>query len=142
MPLFTQRNFLILARFALFLVYFWFGILKVFDLSPATPLVQALFDQTLTSFLSFQTFSVVFGLFEVIIGVLFLIPRFTHLALVLLTLHMITAISPLVILPSYVWSAWFVPTLEGQYIVKNILIIALAFGLAVNIWQTPSKLKI
>lgn len=132
MPFFIQRNFLILARFALFLVYFWFGILKVFDLSPATPLVQALFNQTLASFLSFQTFSVVFGLFEVMIGLLFLFPRLTRLALVLLTFHMITAISPLVILPGYAWSSWFVPTLEGQYIVKNILIIALAFGLATH----------
>lgn len=142
MPVFTQRNFLILARFALFLIYFWFGILKVFDLSPATPLVQALFDQTLASFLSFQVFSVVFGLFEVVIGLLFLFPRLTYLALVLLAVHMITAISPILILPSYVWFGWFVPTLEGQYIIKNILIIALAFGLATHIWQTPSQWKI
>lgn len=139
MALLTQRNFLILARFALFLVYSWFGILKVFDDSPATPLVQALFDQTLAPFLSFSAFSITFGLFEVIIGLLLLFPRLTRLALILLIIHMATVISPLLILPEYVWSGWFVPTLEGQYIVKNILIIALAFGLATDVWQTPLK---
>lgn len=139
MPLLTQRNFLNLARFALFLVYFWFGVLKIFNASPATPIVQALFDQTLAQSVSFQIFSIVFGLFEVLIGILFLIPRLTRLALILLTIHLITAISPLLILPEYVWSGWLVPTLEGQYIVKNILIIALAFGLATNIWKPPSK---
>lgn len=132
MPLFTQKNSLILARFTLFLVYFWFGILKVFDLSPATPLVHALFDQTLASFISFSAFSIGFGLFEVAIGLLFLFPHLTRVALVLLTTHIITAISPLFMLPQYVWSSWLVPTLEGQYIIKNVLIIALAFGIYVH----------
>ena len=35
------------ARFALFITYFWFGILKVIGTSPATPLVQSLLDVTM-----------------------------------------------------------------------------------------------
>ncbi len=128
----AEKHFVMLARFALFLVYGWFGILKVFDLSPATPLVHALFNQTLASLLSFSVFSIAFGAFEVLIGILFLVPRFTKFALLLLAFHMITTILPIVILPSYTWSGWFVPTLEGQYIIKNILIITAAFGIYVH----------
>lgn len=114
-----------LARFALFLVYFWFGILKVVAESPANPLVSALLEKTLP-FMTFSTFIVLFGLLEVLIGILFLIPKLTRLAVVLLALHMITTLMPLVLLPQVAWSAPFVPTLEGQYMIKNILIIALA----------------
>ena len=36
-----------IARAAIFIVYFWFGILKLLDLSPASPLVQSLLEKTL-----------------------------------------------------------------------------------------------
>jgi hypothetical protein len=42
-----RRSFLPLARFTIFVVYFWFGILKLFDLSPAGPLASALVTKTL-----------------------------------------------------------------------------------------------
>ena len=35
-----KRAFLPFARVALFVVFFWFGILKVFGLSPASPLAN------------------------------------------------------------------------------------------------------
>lgn len=129
----AQRYFPWLARFALFVIFVWFGLLKVLDLSPATPLVHALFDQTLASLISFEKFSIIFGIFEIVIGILFLIPHFERLAIVLLIPHMITTTLPLILLPHSVWTAWFVPTLEGQYIIKNILMIALAFGIAAHL---------
>jgi uncharacterized membrane protein YkgB len=33
---------------------------------------------------------------------------------------------PLFLLPEITWGKMFVPTLEGQYIIKNVIIIALA----------------
>lgn len=128
----AERYVVVLARLALFLIYFWFGILKVFDVSPATPLVHALFNQTLAPFVSFATFRVAFGILEVIIGVVFLTPRLEKIAVSLLALHLITTLLPLVTLPADVWSGWFVPTLEGQYIIKNVLIIAVATGIYVH----------
>jgi len=122
--LFNKIN-LPLARFALFLVYFWFGILKVFDLSPASPMVLELLHRTMP-FIPPTQFLIFFGLFEMLIGVLFLIPRFTKIAIILLFIHMVTTVGPLFIMPSYTWSGFLVPTMEGQYIIKNILIIALA----------------
>ncbi|MEX0649504.1 MAG: hypothetical protein WD200_00705 [Candidatus Andersenbacteria bacterium] len=122
----------IFARVALFVVFFWFGILKVVTESPANPLVDSLLQRTLP-FFTFEEFIVWFGLFEVLIGIIFLIPKWERFALLLLAVHMITTFGPIVMLPEMVWSAPFVPTLEGQYIVKNLIIIALAIGIVANL---------
>lgn len=120
------------ARFAIFLVYFWFGALKVMGLSPASPLVHTLFDRTFLAIVSFPTFMILFGLFEMLIGILFIIPGLERPAIALLFIHMITTIMPLFLLAGMVWIKPFVPTLEGQYIIKNVLIIALAIVVASN----------
>lgn len=129
-----QKINLSLSRFAIFLVYFWFGVLKVFGLSPASPLVLALLSRTLPFFPPTQ-FLILFGVFEMIIGLLFLWPKATKLALVLLGFHLITTILPLLMMPEFTWTRFFVPTMEGQYIIKNILIIALAINIASNLKQ-------
>jgi uncharacterized membrane protein YkgB len=133
--LFNKIN-LPLARFAIFLVYFWFGILKVFDLSPASPMVLELLKRTMPFFPPAQ-FLIFFGLFEMLIGILFLVPRYTKVAIVLLFIHMATTVGPLFIMPTYIWDRFLVPTMEGQYIIKNILIIALAVILGSKL---PSRL--
>ena len=60
------------ARIAIFLVYFWFGFLKTTDISPAGPLVEGLFQKTL-GLMSFGVFYAAFAVFEMTIGILFLI---------------------------------------------------------------------
>ncbi len=113
------------ARGALFIVYAWFGVLKLFDASPANPLVSSLLERTLP-FISFGQFIVLLGIFEVIIGVLFLLPRYRRLTSLLFGLHMVMTTAPLIVLPAVAWQGWFVPSLEGQYMLKNIVLIALA----------------
>lgn len=114
-----------LARAAIFLVYFWFGILKFLGVSPAAPLVKDLFEKTI-NVMPFSVFYTFFSIFEVVIGVLFLIRGLERLAIFLLGLHLIATILPLIFLPHIAWQAFLVPTLEGQYIIKNILIVASA----------------
>lgn len=128
----TRRWHMPFARFAIFLVYFWFGILKVFAESPANPLVAALLERTLP-FMSFHTFIVLFGIFEMIIGIAFLASGLERLAILLLVIHLVTTVMPLFVLPAVTWQHAFVPTLEGQYIIKNILIIALAIVIAARL---------
>lgn len=127
-----------IARIGLFTVFFWFGILKVIGLSPASPLVENLFSHTI-SFMPFGTFIVLFGLYECLIGVLFLIPGTERVVIPLLFLHMITTIMPLFVIPAATWSGFLVPTLEGQYIIKNILIIAAGIGIAAHMHPMHSK---
>jgi uncharacterized membrane protein YkgB len=118
-----------LSRFAIFLVYFWFGALKVFsENGAANPLVVALLNKTMPWFPP-NDFLICFGIFEMIVGILFLIPKAEYLAFVLLVIHLVTTILPLFILPELTWQNSFVPTLEGQYIIKNILVLALAINI-------------
>ena len=120
-------------RIVLGIVFFWFGALKVIGLSPAGPLVRSLFDKTLAGFVPFDAFYVGFAWFEVALGILFLVPQATRLVLVLLAAHLVTTAGPLVLLPNEVWTAPFVPTLEGQYIIKNLFIIAAAITIAARL---------
>jgi len=129
---FFQRSAVPVARFGLFVVFFWFGLLKVIGLSPASGLVQALFEQTIP-WMQFSTFLVLFGLFECLIGILFIIRGWERLALLLLLLHMISTFMPLIMLPEVTWSGFMVPTLEGQYIIKNLLIIAAALCIGASL---------
>lgn len=120
------------GRFALFVAYFWFGALKVFGESPASPLVEALLGVTMP-WIPFSTFIVVFGVFEMILGVFFLIKGGERLAIFLLMLHMIMTFLPLVLLPELTWSGLFIPTMESQYIIKNLVFIALGMGILAHL---------
>ncbi len=128
------------ARIALFIVFFWFGILKLIGASPAESLVQQLFTQTIP-FVPFAVFYACFAIYECVIGILFLFPRATRLVILLLAVHMITTFLPLILLPQVTWSGFLVPTLEGQYIIKNFVIIALAMGIAADITPFGTRSK-
>jgi uncharacterized membrane protein YkgB len=126
------------ARVGLFVVFFWFGALKVIGQSPASGLVQSLFERTVP-IMPFATFIILFGLYECLIGVLFLIRGAERIVIPLLLLHMITTFLPLMFLPEVTWSGFFVPTLEGQYIIKNLVIIAAAAGIAAQLESLPKR---
>lgn len=126
------------ARIGLFIIFFWFGLLKVIGLSPASGVVQRLFEQTIP-FMSFHTFLIGFGLFECLIGILFIIKGFERIVIPLLFIHIITTFGPLVLLPQETWQQFLVPTLEGQYIIKNFVIIACAIGIASHLHPLPKQ---
>lgn len=124
-----SRNALWAIRVALAAIYVWFGVLKLLDLSPATQLVHDLFDLTVP-LLSFGTFMYLFASFEVLLGIAILVPRLTKVACAALALHVIATMMPLVLLPQHVWMGLLIPTLEGQFILKNLLILACAYALS------------
>ncbi len=132
-----RAAFLPMARIAIFIIFFWFGALKLLDLSPAGPLADALVTKTF-GVGNFDVLFQILAIFECIIGILFLFPKFTRIVIPLLFIHMAVVCSPLFLVPELTWSKPFVPTLEGQYIIKNVAIIALAIGIAA---QAPPLLK-
>ncbi|MEK7606320.1 MAG: hypothetical protein AAB458_01870 [Patescibacteria group bacterium] len=119
------------ARFGLFVIFFWFGLLKLLGMSPAAGLVRNLYTQTI-SFMSFDVFFMLFAAFECLIGILFLIKGTERVVIPLLFIHMAMTFMPLFMLPEITWQAPFVPTLEGQYIIKNLAIIASALAIAAH----------
>jgi len=138
---FFRKTSVPVARFGLFVVFFWFGFLKVIGLSPASGLVQNLFESTVP-FMSFHVFLIAFGVFECIIGILFLIRGLERVVIPMLFIHMVTTFGPLFLLPTETWSGFMVPTLEGQYIIKNLVIIAAAIGIASHLHPIPHKSKL
>ena len=121
---FNTNDFLV--RVPLFIIFFWFGILKVLEASPATGLIiETVFWMP---FFSAETWVIVIGYWEMAIGVCFLNKKTTLIAVVLMFLQMTGTFLPLLILPEITFqnSNPFLPTLEGQYIIKNIIIITAA----------------
>ena len=115
-----------LVRLPLIIIFFWFGLLKVLELSPATELIiDTVFWMP---FLSPENWTIVIGWWEMVIGICFLSKKTTLLAMVLMFLQMTGTFMPLVILPEITFQSSnpFLPTLEGQYIIKNIIIITAA----------------
>lgn len=111
------------ARLALGIVFIWFGTLKMIgELSPAYDLVAAT-----VYWLTPEIIVPLLGLWEVAIGVAFLIPKLTRVALLLLVPQMPGTFLPLLLLPEVCYTvAPFALTIEGQYIVKNLVLIACA----------------
>lgn len=127
--MFFRREYDVISRVALFIIFFWFGILKVLMLSPAGPLVIELLNSTFLNGIDPELFVQLFGLFEVIVGIMILIPKLERITFLLLLFHMFTTVMPMFMIPEYIWDGFLVPNLIGQYIIKNVALIALGLVL-------------
>lgn len=136
---FFKRTYLIVARLSLFVVFFWFGFIKLIGASPASPLAESLTAKTV-GLEYFQILFTVIALLECLIGLLFLFPKAVRITIPLLFFHMIVVSAPLLLVPGMTWQAFLIPTLEGQYIIKNLVVIAVAFGIAAHT-EPLTKLK-
>jgi uncharacterized membrane protein YphA (DoxX/SURF4 family) len=115
-----------LLRVSLGIVFFWFGFLKFFPgVSPA----QELAIRTI----SVMTFGLIpdmiiingLALWEVLIGLGLISGKFMRETLILLFLQMAGTFMPVFLFPEEVFAHFpYAPTLEGQYIIKNIVIIS------------------
>lgn len=122
---FMRRWGVLALRVSLAVIFVWFGILKPLGLSPAGPLVRATVGWM--PLLSPDGWVAVIGWWEVLIGVTFLFHRTIRIAIALLALQMGGTFLPLVLLPHVAFQTVpFVPTIEGQYIIKNLIIISAA----------------
>jgi uncharacterized membrane protein YphA (DoxX/SURF4 family) len=121
-------------RISLGIVFIWFGVLKVFGDSPANDLIT----KTVYWF-NPDIFIPILGIWEAAIGLCLLVPSFIRVGLFLLALQMPGTFLPLVLLPEVCFiSIPFNLTLEGQYIVKNLVLIGAA--MAVGGRLTPISL--
>ncbi len=127
-------------RISFAIIFIWFGILKPFGVSAAEPLLKA--TVAWLPFLSPDVWLHVIGWWEVLIGVLFLFQRTTYIAILLLFLQMLGTFMPMVFLPEVVYQkpwAVYLPTMEGQYIIKNVMIISAALVVGGNIRRSSHK---
>lgn len=113
-------------RISFAVIFFWFGILKPFHLSAAEGLLTA--TVAWLPFGSAENWLMIIGWWEVVIGITFLFKSTTRIAIALLFLQMLGTFMPLVFLPEVTFQNdhYLMPTLEGQYIIKNLMIISAA----------------
>jgi len=126
---------IILLRISVGIVFFWFGVLKfVPGLSPA--------DELATRTISTLTFGVVhpdisrpvLAAWECIIGMGLITGLLTRVTLLLLFVQMLGTITPLVLFTHETWTHFpIVPTLEGQYILKNMVLITAAIVIGATV---------
>jgi len=122
------RHGVTLTRVALGIVFLWFGILKyVPEWSPASDLASRTVA-TLTGGRVPPAFALPFlATWEVLIGLGLLTGTFLRITLLLLFLQMLGTLMPLVLFPSETFTRLpYAPTLEGQYILKNMVLVAAA----------------
>jgi len=121
---FFNRVSLPALRISLGIVFIWYGVLKVFGDSPANDLIT----KTVYWF-NPDVFIPILGIWEAAIGLCLLVPSFIRVGLFLLALQMPGTFLPLVLLPEVCFvSIPFNLTLEGQYIVKNLVLIGAAMA--------------
>ena len=122
------HNGLSVSRVALGVVFLWFGIIKFLPLVAPIDLLaeKTLSDLTFHLFRPITCLHVLAG-FECLIGLGLLTKRFLRLTVSLLLLQMLGTFTPLVLLPRETWTHFpYLPTFEGQYIIKNIVLISSA----------------
>ena len=121
-----NRYGLLLLRISVGIVFVWFGVLKFF---PGVSAAQDLAIRTI----ELLTFGLVpealiingLALWEVVIGIGLISGKFMRETLLLLFLQMIGTFAPIFLFPDEVFNHIpYAPTLEGQYIIKNIVIIS------------------
>jgi len=112
-------------------VFVVFGALKFFPgVSPVEALVSQTWEKLTFGLVSGQAALVATALIEVAAGALLIAGgAFARIGLVVLALAFVGILSPLVLLPAEVFGTAG-PTLTGQYIFKNVVLIAAALVVA------------
>lgn len=129
------RNGIFLLRLSIAIIFLWFGFLKFFPgVSPA----EALAGNSI-EILSFGIVSASVGLpilaaWECLIGAGMLFTRYMRFTILMLYVQMVGTFSPVVLMPEVVFDAFpFNLTMEGQYILKNLIVISAALVIGATV---------
>jgi uncharacterized membrane protein YphA (DoxX/SURF4 family) len=126
---------ILLLRIALGVVFLWFGALKLIPgLSPAETLAGKTIEALTFGVVPASVAVPVLALWEVAIGLGLLTGRWMRVTLLLLFVQMAGTVTPLFLFPSETFAQFpIAPTLEGQYIIKNIVLVAAAIVLGATV---------
>lgn len=122
---------ILFLRVSLGIIFLWFGALKFFpNLSSAEDLAIHTIEKITFNYISGNSSILLLAIWECLIGIGLIIGKFMRLTLLLLFLQMLGTIMPIFIFPHKTFiHIPYAPTLEGQYIIKNLVIIAAAIAL-------------
>jgi uncharacterized membrane protein YkgB len=122
------RNGIVLARFSLGIVFLWFGVLKFFPgLSPAAELAGRTIERLTFGAVHPAVSLPVLAAWESLIGIGLITGVALRATLLLMFLQMLGTMAPLVLFPQETWAVFpIAPSLEGQYILKNVVLVSAA----------------
>lgn len=117
-----------ILRVSLGIIFFWFGVLKFFPgLSPAQDLATRTMDVLTFGLVPAHIAIPTLAAWECAIGLGLIAGVWLRAVLLLLFAQMVGALAPVVLFPSEVFLRIpYAPTLEGQYIIKNLVLISSA----------------
>ncbi len=120
------RNGILLLRVSMGIVFLWFGALKFFPgLSPAADLATRTIERLTFGLIAPDVSILILAVWESLIGLGLILGVFMRATLLLLFVQMLGTITPIFLFPHEVFSAIpYAPTLEGQYIFKNMVLIS------------------
>tara|TARA_B100000949_G_scaffold235572_2_gene259858 strand:+ start:11909 stop:12412 length:504 start_codon:yes stop_codon:yes gene_type:complete len=123
------------------LVYCWFGALKfVPNLSPAEDLAKNTIRQLTFGLIPDEVSIILLAFWEVGLGFLLVFGLFRSQAVILALVHMVCTFAPLLFFPNDVFGEDPLSlTLVGQYIMKNIIIIAALVAIYERKQQSEKK---
>ncbi|WP_245238583.1 YkgB family protein [Streptomyces sp. MZ04] len=114
-------------RISIGIIFLWFGVPKFIPgTSPAESLAAETVERLTLGVIEGTTASVLTGALETLIGILLISEKAVRLTIMILLGHMAGTFIPLFIFPKETWKSFFIGTLEGQYILKNLVIVAAA----------------
>jgi uncharacterized membrane protein YphA (DoxX/SURF4 family) len=121
-----------LLRISVGLVFLAFGVLKFFPgLSPAQELAGRTVEMLTFGLVPDQLAVLMVATLETTIGLLLVTGRWLRLGIALLIVAMAGILSPLVLLPDELFRGRiYAPTLEGQYVFKDLVLVSAAFVIA------------
>ena len=114
------------TRLALGIVFLWFGALKLVPGLSAAETLAGRTVEILTLGVVRQDIAVpLLGIWEAAIGIGLLTRTWLRATLLLLLVQMLGTLTPLLLFPGETFTQFpFAPSLEGQYIIKNAVLIA------------------
>ena len=123
---FMARYSIPILRVSLGINFLWFGVLKFFPgQSPAQQIATITIERLTFGFIQPNVSIMLLAIWETLIGIGLISGLFLRLTLFLLFVQMIGTMTPLILFPAETFTRFpFVPTLEGQYMIKNLVLIS------------------
>jgi len=117
---------ILLLRISLGIIFFWFGFLKFFPgISPAQEIATKTISELSFGVVTPNISIIILATWECVIGIGLISGIYMRTTLLLLFLQMIGTVTPVFLFPNEVYTRIpYAPTLEGQYIIKNLVLIS------------------
>lgn len=110
-------------RISLGIIFLWFGILKFFpSTSPAEEIAQKTMEKITLSMIPNEVNYMILANIETALGILLILDIYRKIIIPLALGHILMTFSPILFFTSEIFSDTMVPTLLGQYIIKNLVL--------------------